>query len=632
MGILYDERRVISLSDAETFLAGTPHDSLYQQIVTYLTSGESRILCLEHPNAVVEFRKLVGLSDPVEAKAKDPNSLRGRFGTDYVHNAIHASVDGNAAAFEVALFFPEVGFEVVTVDTNVHSLSYPSNSRAPRPDLTVLVSKVTENTVVLKWLPPVLCTLRCWVGDSEEGRVACEPVHSSEAYAEFTELSTGQIYTIEVAPVPHKGTYEMTPWRNQVMPLPPVQKLYVCAATRRGATLSWSCSNGISPGPVTIDRNAPPGDSIIPRFKEFETVSSDAMDMICSLCYTITDNNPGTRYFFRVFNGPQQMHETVGRMTEFKLPNTRITDITVCSDDEGSLTLFWKFSAEFPPEPNHRITIESKPTPFDPFDTWYMVAENMDADSITIEKLTPGQHYMFRVWCSGDPEGAVVCGAGLYRITNLRVKEVRAGTVVLEWSKSPGSTRYAVEMKRKNDDKWNMIVDDLEAEEVEVHGLYAGSQYEFRVTPGLPMSLAGVSLSATISATVKGSNTGSDRVPGRHFEDRRTVSGKLGSPTIDNGELASYAHVENKVNCWMSPEILEMRREKLKQLKSGGGGNGSTSGGAFNMRDHPRTSKHSCVSLHSKPNQRAEDMMNMSSLPPIIREHMRYRLSGKIPE
>ncbi len=60
---------------------------------------------LESP--IIRWKKMIGDKDPAEAKIKDPNSLRAKYGVDLIKNACYGSDDPKAANRERDVFlFP----------------------------------------------------------------------------------------------------------------------------------------------------------------------------------------------------------------------------------------------------------------------------------------------------------------------------------------------------------------------------------------------------------------------------------------------------------------------------------------------------------------------------------------------
>ncbi|NWU86312.1 TXND3 protein, partial [Onychorhynchus coronatus] len=63
----------------------------YDQLVSCMTEGPSVIMVLSKENAVEEWRKLMGPTDPEEAKKTCPQSIRAQFAHDILSNAVHGS-------------------------------------------------------------------------------------------------------------------------------------------------------------------------------------------------------------------------------------------------------------------------------------------------------------------------------------------------------------------------------------------------------------------------------------------------------------------------------------------------------------------------------------------------------------
>jgi nucleoside-diphosphate kinase len=92
----------LTLEQAQAFYA--VHQSLpfYQELCTYMSSGSVIVMCLEKENAVSEFRKLIGATNPAEAA---PGTIRQRFGKSLSENAIHGSDSPANAIKELDFFF-----------------------------------------------------------------------------------------------------------------------------------------------------------------------------------------------------------------------------------------------------------------------------------------------------------------------------------------------------------------------------------------------------------------------------------------------------------------------------------------------------------------------------------------------
>ncbi len=76
----------------------------YLDLVKYMTSGPIVAIALEKDNAVEEFRKLIGNTDPTKA---EPGTIRQLFGTNIEKNAIHGSDSAENGEKEILFFFPK---------------------------------------------------------------------------------------------------------------------------------------------------------------------------------------------------------------------------------------------------------------------------------------------------------------------------------------------------------------------------------------------------------------------------------------------------------------------------------------------------------------------------------------------
>lgn len=74
----------------------------YKELEEYMMSGYVAIMILEGENAVEKLRDLMG---PTDSKKADANTIRGLYGTDITHNAIHGSDSIENAKIEIERFF-----------------------------------------------------------------------------------------------------------------------------------------------------------------------------------------------------------------------------------------------------------------------------------------------------------------------------------------------------------------------------------------------------------------------------------------------------------------------------------------------------------------------------------------------
>ena len=76
----------------------------FGSVVDYLTSGPIIAMAVQGDNAVKAIRAMMGATNPVEAA---PGTVRGDFALTIDDNLTHSSSDPDAAARELALWFPE---------------------------------------------------------------------------------------------------------------------------------------------------------------------------------------------------------------------------------------------------------------------------------------------------------------------------------------------------------------------------------------------------------------------------------------------------------------------------------------------------------------------------------------------
>lgn len=74
----------------------------YDELVEYMTSGPCVPIVLEKQNAVEDYRKLIGATDP--AKAAE-GTVRKLYAKSVQFNAVHDSDSDENAAREIAFFF-----------------------------------------------------------------------------------------------------------------------------------------------------------------------------------------------------------------------------------------------------------------------------------------------------------------------------------------------------------------------------------------------------------------------------------------------------------------------------------------------------------------------------------------------
>ena len=87
---------------AEGFYAVHKERPFFGELVEYMTSGPVVVSCLEGENAIENYRKLMGATNPAQA---EEGTIRAAYGLDIQNNACHGSDGPDTAKTEVAYFF-----------------------------------------------------------------------------------------------------------------------------------------------------------------------------------------------------------------------------------------------------------------------------------------------------------------------------------------------------------------------------------------------------------------------------------------------------------------------------------------------------------------------------------------------
>ena len=91
-----------SLKQAQDFYEQHKGTSFYPELCTFMTSGPIVLRVLECDNAIAKYRKVMGKTDPAEAKK---GTLRRRFAVSKQQNSVHGSDSTASAEREIALNF-----------------------------------------------------------------------------------------------------------------------------------------------------------------------------------------------------------------------------------------------------------------------------------------------------------------------------------------------------------------------------------------------------------------------------------------------------------------------------------------------------------------------------------------------
>jgi len=92
----------LTAETAGAFYAVHKERPFYGELVTYMSSGPIVAAILEKANAVEDFRKLIGATDPAKA---DAGTIRKLYAKSISANAVHGSDSDENSAIEGNFFF-----------------------------------------------------------------------------------------------------------------------------------------------------------------------------------------------------------------------------------------------------------------------------------------------------------------------------------------------------------------------------------------------------------------------------------------------------------------------------------------------------------------------------------------------
>src|SRR6266853_1815436 len=95
----------LSKAQAEGFYAVHRSRPFFASLTEFMASGPSIVLVLEAPDAIKQWRTLMGATDPAKA---DTGTLRKDFAESIERNVTHGSDAPDTAGFEIGYFFPGI--------------------------------------------------------------------------------------------------------------------------------------------------------------------------------------------------------------------------------------------------------------------------------------------------------------------------------------------------------------------------------------------------------------------------------------------------------------------------------------------------------------------------------------------
>jgi nucleoside-diphosphate kinase len=97
----------INKPQAEGFYAVHVHRPFFESLTNFMSSGPVIVMALEKEDAIADYRKLMGATDPAKA---EEGTIRKKWATSIEQNAVHGSDAEDTARFELSYFF--AGYEL----------------------------------------------------------------------------------------------------------------------------------------------------------------------------------------------------------------------------------------------------------------------------------------------------------------------------------------------------------------------------------------------------------------------------------------------------------------------------------------------------------------------------------------
>ena len=102
--ILSARKTKMTKKQAEGFYSVHDGKPFFEELTIFMSSGSCWVLALEKENAVEEWRKTIGATNPIDA---DDGTIRKLYATSLGENAVHGSDSNDNAAIEIGFFFTE---------------------------------------------------------------------------------------------------------------------------------------------------------------------------------------------------------------------------------------------------------------------------------------------------------------------------------------------------------------------------------------------------------------------------------------------------------------------------------------------------------------------------------------------
>nr|XP_046261861.1 nucleoside diphosphate kinase homolog 5 [Scatophagus argus] len=107
-GFIVLQKRRLQLSPEQCcdFYADQYGKIFFPSLIAFMSSGPIIALTLARDNAIAHLKSIIGPVNSIKARETHPESLRAKYGTSELKNALHGSESYHAAVREIKFLFP----------------------------------------------------------------------------------------------------------------------------------------------------------------------------------------------------------------------------------------------------------------------------------------------------------------------------------------------------------------------------------------------------------------------------------------------------------------------------------------------------------------------------------------------
>ena len=100
--ILASKKIYLTKNQAQTFYEVHKERPFFDSLINYMTSGPVQVQVLEGEDAVINYRKIMGATNPDEA---EEGTIRKQYAESIEANSVHGSDSEENAKIEISFFF-----------------------------------------------------------------------------------------------------------------------------------------------------------------------------------------------------------------------------------------------------------------------------------------------------------------------------------------------------------------------------------------------------------------------------------------------------------------------------------------------------------------------------------------------